>query len=634
MNASSDRQISTGTRTHQCGNLRADDDGFEVTIAGWLLPTRRVSKSLGFFRLRDASGDIQVVIRPRNGGEGQGSEAELLDSLTGLPLQSVISVRGIVRRRPPDMINPRMTTGEVEVELVDLTVLNQADRELPFYPHDASNLANEALRARYRYLDLRRPELARNIQLRSKVAHTVRSHLHEQGFSEVETPILLRSTPEGAAEFLVPTRLSKNPGGSGASEPLFYALPQSPQQPKQLLIASGCVDQYYQFAKCFRDEDSRKDRQVEFTQIDMEMGFVSLERPADEADWRMGGIEVRKIVEGTVQKVWKEVKGVDLLASKSGLPVLTYQEAMERYGSDKPDRRFGMRIWNLSPSLRSHDEPSPLSEEDCIASTVEILVCPTIPDVHSTKSMDQLTKEVLSKIPGEAIERFRGNLSSPHELAGLLLKKSRIVATHLAAVEIPASTVEVEALAARLEEALSEARRETPSSETESCFVFVSRRPVPAIGGSTILGDLRLALASRAEAAGIKVRSDEDDMFWVTEFPLFSQNVDASTGSPMGWSSTHHPFTAPMAEDLHLLEGGKPSNEVIAKVRGQHYDLVLNGTEIGGGSVRVHQAGLQESIMRDVLGLSDGEVSRFAHLLHALRCGAPPHGGIALGELV
>ncbi len=555
-----------------------------------------MSKTLGFLRLQDASGQIQVVVRSsENDGSGGKDAQALLDRLQSIPLQSVLSVRGTVLPRREGTINAAMPTGEVEVELQDFAVLNEADRDLPFQPHDAANLANDALRSRYRYLDLRRPELARNIQLRSRVARTVRDHLHKCGFDEVETPVLLRSTPEGAAEFLVPTRTSKI---KGTNEPLFYALPQSPQQPKQLLIASGCVDKYYQFAKCFRDEDSRKDRQVEFTQIDLEMGFVSQSAPSAESDWRMGGSEVREVVEGMVSAVWQEVKGIDF----GRLPVITYEHAMATYGSDKPDRRFGMQIQSISSALRSHD-----GEAEAPASVVEMIVSPS-------EGLSNSAVKALTATTG--VEHFKAKPGSPHELAALLLKKSSHVAGYLRAADLPATEVDVEFLAKRCNEAMA--------SEGSACHVFVASRPLPSAGGSTKLGDLRLALAAQLESTGVTVRRDVDDMFWVTEFPLFTQEEGGE------WSSTHHPFTAPLAEDLHLLEA--VSDEQIAKIRGQHYDLVLNGTEIGGGSVRIHRAELQEKVMRDVLGLSDDERKRFAHLLHALRCGAPPHGGIALGE--
>ncbi|KDN53115.1 hypothetical protein K437DRAFT_266048 [Tilletiaria anomala UBC 951] len=703
------------TRTHTCGglNLTHAELNTKVILAGWLLPLRRLSRNLGFFCLQDAYGVTQVVVRggSEDGDAGKGA-AQLLDELESLPLQSVLAVRGTVKPRPRDAVlalGSATPTGEIELSLGAFQVLNLASPSLPFQPHDTANLANEELRARYRYLDLRRPALARNIQLRSSVAHVVRNYLHQQGFSEVETPILLRSTPEGAAEFIVPTRLSgsstvepfnASPYSTPSSlrEPLFYALPQSPQQPKQLLVVSGCVDRYYQFARCFRDEDGRKDRQVEFTQIDMEVAFVS-EAPTrgngglsnsttaellENSAWRMGGGEVRDAVEGMLARVWSEALGKDLFASglrpaqapstgeqgsahgqslRPLLPVITYNHAMSVYGSDKPDRRFGLRIRCLSAGLRAHplsgsesvlqQEKHDGAEESTPDTVVEMIICPASGEALSNKTVEQLLKELSGR--GQAkgrtpIERFKARLSSPYELAALLLKKSRHVATFLTSSEFPASEVDVEYFAKQIEGALAAAKEEpwaqqVKGADGDACFVFVSSRTDPPVGGSTALGDLRLQLAQSLLSQGIRVcargNEEADDMFWVTEFPLFTREQDELTAEMLGWSSTHHPFTSPMKEDLPLLlplssnskHPASPTQRdaLISRIRGQHYDLVLNGTEIGGGSVRVHQADIQELIMRQVLGLSEEETNKFAHLLHALKCGAPPHGGIALG---
>ena len=391
-----DADVSTGTvlgsRTHHCGALRESDNGKRVTLSGWILPLRRVSKSLAFFPLHDAHGATQIVARSPDDATSHGGSTvsrELLDQLEVVPQQSVISVEGTVRVRPVAMRNMQQSTGAIEVEIHSFQVLNRTDRSaLPFDPFDQKNLAGEELRARYRYLDLRRPTLARNIQLRSRVAHTMRQFLHQAEFSEVETPVLLRSTPEGAAEFLVPTRIAKQRSKTETQpEPLFYALPQSPQQPKQLLIASGCVDRYYQFAKCFRDEDSRKDRQVEFTQIDMEMGFITTRADAG-SDWRIGGKEVRHTVEGMMKTIWTEAVGKDL--GTMPLPVLTYRQAMATFGSDKPDRRFGLHIHDLSSAFVSHDGEE---IDELIQDTIEIIVCPSLPQL-SNKVSSQLTKEV------------------------------------------------------------------------------------------------------------------------------------------------------------------------------------------------------------------------------------------------
>ncbi|KAI0921502.1 hypothetical protein AcW1_004542 [Taiwanofungus camphoratus] len=354
-------------RTHTCGALSSVYVDSRVVLTGWLLPERKVNKKLSFFNVRDSSGSVQLVVSAN-------ASTDVLSSMREVPTESTILVEGIVRMRGLSH-RREYPGGDIEIIVDSFTLLNPADRNLPFMPSDTDNLANENLRLRYRYLDLRRSELSANLKKRSNVAHIVRTVFHEENFTEVETPILLKSTPEGAREFLVPTRItsssslphaalssqstSLHPTGT-VSQPLFYALPQSPQQPKQLLIASGAVDRYYQIARCFRDEDGRKDRQPEFTQVDFEMAWVgwgepevmTTMAPPDEGHalllheqlpsaWRIGGREVREVVEKLVRRIWSQTEGIEL---PEQFRVMTYEEAMRRYGSDKPDLRFGLEV--------------------------------------------------------------------------------------------------------------------------------------------------------------------------------------------------------------------------------------------------------------------------------------------------
>ncbi|KAL9934916.1 hypothetical protein V8E36_005992, partial [Tilletia maclaganii] len=644
------------TRSHLCGELGVKNDGEEVCIAGWILPARRISKSLSFHPLRDSSGTVQVVSRSSHSTTPaeQRASSNLGDELAALPTESVVMINGIVRKRPDDMRNRDMQTGSVEVELSSFTLLNPARQDLPFLPSDEHNLPNDDLRARHRYLDLRRPSLSNNLRLRSKVVHAARCHFIENGFTEVETPVLLRSTPEGAREYLVPTRLrgpsvhssADQASGSSSSAPHFYALQQSPQQPKQLLIASGAIDRYFQFARCFRDEDGRKDRQPEFTQIDVEMGFVSggVEPQSNSLSlseegsnsWRIGGSEVRNVTEGLVRRIW-QAAGRPALPS-GGFPVLTYAEAMAKYGSDKPDLRFGLEIADLGSAFRSHSSTA-ADDSTQPSTTVEVLL-------YAPKAGEPMlsNKEADALLTGKdgkrsKIERFKVNLGSPHEASALLLKKSHNISTYLSKHdELPSSEVDTDFLASRVSEVFAQHARDGADS-SGTAHLFVSSRARPAEGGSTPLGDLRLRLSTALQEKGFLKLSEEPHFAWITEFPLFTLADEDKDELARGrWSSSHHPFTAPMAEDLPLLRELITTNstsaadrQALASIRGQHYDLVLDGSEVGGGSVRLHDAELQESVLRHILKLTDAEVSRFGHLLDALRCGAPPHGGIALG---
>ncbi|GJE84606.1 aspartyl-tRNA synthetase [Phanerochaete sordida] len=582
-------------RSHHCGSLSAKDAGSSVTLTGWLLPGRKVGKGFYFYPLKDPHGTVQLVVPATVG-------AETLELMRNIPVESTVLVEGLVSERPQNQKRPQ-PGGDIEVTISSCTLLNPAEQPLPFVPSDEHNLPAEEFRLRHRYLDLRRSILSGNLQKRSRVAHLIRTTLHDHGFVEVETPVLLKSTPEGAREFLVPTRTSASTPSVESSiganpreacrEPHFYALPQSPQQPKQLLIASGAVDRYYQIAKCFRDEDGRKDRQPEFTQVDMEMAWVSWgDRAANAGDnaWRIGGKEVREIIERLIRKIWLTVEGIEL---PSSFTVMTYEEAMGRFGSDKPDTRFGLELQLVTDRL-SVPVKDAFANEDQVA---EALV------VRSTDT--QYKSATKSKQLYEAAMRDGADMV-------------RVLSD---------GTVKVASSVG------SSGTFGTPHSITDALQLqpgdtawLAKRRRAPE-GGSTVLGRLRLLLSTEAQAAGQLVLPAAPHFLWVTEFPLFTRaDPDKEFLANGRWSSSHHPFTAPMWEDIEKLYDGR-----LAEVRGQHYDLVLNGMEIGGGSVRVHDAEMQEHIFTEILQLHEQEKTSFNHLLHALRCGAPPHGGIALG---
>lgn len=488
------------SRTHDAGQLRASDDGERVILAGWLLPSRKLSQSLSFFPLRDATGVIQLV-----------SESdEMIKVLTDLPHESVVHVQGTLRRRPQEMINAKMATGEVEVSIETWHILNTASNELPFQPSNEHNLPNEELRAKNRHLDLRRPQLTHNLRLRSRVAHKARCFLHDRGFTEIETPLLLRSTPEGAREFLVPTRATSQQTQQQEA-PAFYALPQSPQQPKQLLIASGVTDKYFQIAKCFRDEAGRKDRQPEFTQLDLEMAFVDgAPSPTSKSAWKIGGTQVRRVIEGLVREIWREAKGIDVLATGSadeegGFRVLTYQEAMSRYGSDKPDCCFGLEILDLQPFIRSSEEDAE-GTSSTSSRTVEILALRTPkkaggsqPKAFSNKDLAELMRDKSgsAEAVGGGLERFKSPTPSPHAMAKLLLHKSshlKQVLEGKGGLGLAASEVDVERLAQGIEQALQVGLADRQTDVEEEVQLFVGSRPQPAVGGSTEMGELRLRL--------------------------------------------------------------------------------------------------------------------------------------------
>ncbi|KAJ7368073.1 tRNA synthetases class II-domain-containing protein [Mycena albidolilacea] len=566
-------------RTHSCGALTAADAGSRVVLTGWLLPERKGGKLLSFFPLKDSLGTTQLIV---NHPEVAGNQPSLSD----VPVESSVLIEGTVLPRPQSARRPG-PTGDIDVRVDNFILLNPADANLPFFPSTSRSVANDDLRARYRYLDLRRSALAANLRTRSQVAQIVRNALHEQDFTEVETPVLLRSSPEGAREFLVPTRTLTH-----GDEPRFFALPQSPQQPKQLLICSGGVDKYFQIAKCFRDEDGRKDRQPEFTQIDLEMAFVSWgeQNTAIRSNaWRIGGTEVRDVIESLIRKIWQDIEGIQL---PSKFKVMTYHDAMRLYGSDKPDTRFDLKIIDATDFLTPENRA-------VFESKGEILECIPVRQSQEPNFID-VSRDCAYDPAIERIILTEENLS-------LWLTQSGVAAA---------------AASERQEDRINENLHLKLGD-----LVWLCRSPKVPRGGSSPLGQLRLHLSELAQSSGKLSLTTKPHFLWITEFPLFTRSDGDKEFLARGrWSSTHHPFTAPMWQDIEALYRGDIEN-----VRGQHYDLVLNGIEIGGGSVRVHDADMQDHIFTNILQLSEQEKSPFSQLLHALRCGAPPHGGIALG---
>jgi aspartyl-tRNA synthetase len=533
-------------RTHDCNALRKTDIGRQVTLAGWV----NVSRDHGgviFIDLRDREGLTQVVFRPEENA-AVAKQAHTLHS------EDVIQVIGRVAPRLPGTENPKLPTGDIEVLPAELRILNKAS-ELPFSLD--TEIHNEDLRLTYRYFDLRRPRLSRNLLLRHQAAKATRDFLDSQGFIEVETPILSKSTPEGARDFLVPSRLM--PGA-------FYALPQAPQQYKQLLMVGG-VEKYFQIAKCFRDEDLRADRQPEFTQIDIEASFVE-------------ATDVFSLTEGMLAAIFKATRRIDI---STPFERLTYREAISRYGSDKPDRRFAMELADLGEDFRS----------------TQFKVFRTVLDNGGVvKAIN--AKQFASLTIGQTDELTE--IAKTFGAKGLAFIKVENGEWKSPIVKF-FSDAEKTALQSKLK------------IEEGDLILFAADKWEIAC---EVLGRLRLRVAEYQKL----VRDPEKlDFLWVTDFPLLQWSAEENK-----WNAVHHPFTRPKTEDMPLLKEGK-----YGEVRAEAYDVVLNGVEIGGGSLRIHEPELQQT-MFGVLGVSpDQQQALFGHLLRAFRLGAPPHGGIAMG---
>ena len=534
-------QLGNLSRTHTCGGLRAADVGANVTLLGWVHRVRDLG-SLVFLDLRDRNGHTQVIV------EG---DADLLERTKRLRSEFVVAVLGQVERRSDDTINANVPTGEVEVRARDLRILNEA-KTPPFPISEEANVAEET-RLKYRYLDLRRPRLNENIGLRHRITLAMRNYFNAQGFWEIETPILTKSTPEGARDFLVPSRV--HPGD-------FFALPQSPQIFKQILMISG-MDRYVQFARCFRDEDQRADRQLEFTQVDLEMSFAT-------------PILVYEVVEGALATAF-DVIGVSVTRPFRRMP---YAEAIARYGTDKPDLRVGLEIQDFGP-LFSESPFGIFREAIAHGGTVRGFVIPGGAK-FSRRELDELAEQA---------KQFGA--------AGLVWARR--------------SADGVQSSAKAIGEAGIRSGLETAGATSDDLLVMASGAG-DAI--SKILGQLRLHVAKKLNL----IADNRWELLWVTDFPLFDWNAGEQR-----WDSVNHPFTAPREEDVDRLES--EPGAVLARA----YDVILNGWELGGGSIRIHDRATQAKVFR-LLGMSDEEArNRFGFFLEALEYGTPPHGGLALG---
>ena len=532
-------------RTHTCADLSKDNLNQEISLNGWISKSRDLG-GLIFIDLKDRYGITQIVFNEE-------TNKDAFDKVKPLGLQDVIGVTGVVVPRPEDAVNKDMKTGAIDVEVSQIEIYNEAD-PMPFDVNDRYS-AMEENRLKFRYLELRTDEMQNNLKVRHQTALSVRNFLSSENFLEIETPILMKSTPEGARDFLVPSRIHKG---------RFYALPQSPQTYKQLLMVSG-LDKYFQIVKCFRDEDFRADRQPEFTQIDIESSFVTQE-------------DILDLGTNLIRYIWKEVLDISL---PEKFKVMKYNEAMETYGSDKPDLRFDMPLIEFSEYVEK-------SEFNVFKNTlkeggrVKAIVCPN-GDNYSRKVIDELTDY----------------LKEYHHAKGLAWMKSD---------------------GEKLDGGISKFFPESIQSQIIEDLKINDKDIIFMIGDSKkitldALGSLRLKLGKKEGLI-----KDTWEPLWVVDFPLFDWNEEKER-----WDSLHHPFTSPNPKDIHLLD------ESPGKVRSWGYDIVMNGYELGGGSIRIHDKDLQAKIFQ-LLGLSDSEANeKFGFLMNAFKYGAPPHGGMAFG---
>ncbi len=540
-------------RTHHCAQLTPADLGASVALSGWV-DSVRDHGGIIFIDLRDRKGITQVKFDPQD-------NAELGVKAGHIKPESVISIAGKVVPRPEGTVNATLPTGAIEIAADALEVLNVS--ETPPFPLDdvGGDKVNEDLRLTYRYLDLRRPKMRKNLQVRHKAAKSIRDYFDSQEFIEVETPALFKSTPEGAREYLVPSRIHAGQ---------FYALSQSPQQFKQILMVAG-VEKYFQIARCFRDEDLRADRQMEFTQVDVEVSFIDREG-------------IYSLFEGMLKKMWKDVLGADL---PTPFPRMPFVDAMNRYGVDKPDVRFGMELVDFTELFKT-------SAFKVFASTatgggaIKAINAKGLADLTQgeIKALEEIAKSLGAK--GLAFIKVEGGEW-----------KSPIVKFF--------SDAEKAALTAQL-------------GLAEGDMLFFAAAPWEK--ACAILGRIRLEAAALLQKRGkLTIRADDWQFLWVVDFPLMSHDEAENR-----YVATHHPFTAPVPEDAPYLDTDPK------KVRGQHYDVVLNGMELGGGSIRIHDPVIQKKIFEDVLKIpADVVESRFGYMLKAFTYGAPPHGGIAFG---
>ncbi|RMF42878.1 MAG: aspartate--tRNA ligase [Deltaproteobacteria bacterium] len=538
-------QLGSWKRTHYCGDLKAGNIGEQVCLMGWV-QRRRDHGGLIFIDLRDRTGIVQLALDPDRDPEAH-AKADQVRS------EWVVAAIGRVSPRPEGMVNPKLKTGEVEIEVSELRILNQAETP-PFMLDEYTDVA-ENLRLKYRYLDLRRPAVQECLIMRHKVTRTVRSYLDENGFLDIETPVLTKSTPEGARDYLVPSRVNQG---------TFYALPQSPQIFKQLLMVSG-FDRYAQIVKCFRDEDLRADRQPEFTQIDCEMSFVDRD-------------DVIAMMEGMIARVFREALGVEV---KLPMARMTYAEALDRFGVDNPDLRFGLELVDLTDIVRECDFKvfADVAAGGGLVKAINVKGGATF----SRKDLDDLTGFV-GIYGAKGLAWVKINADGWQSPIAKFFKDEELKA---------------------IEQALG--------AETGDLLLFVADKASIA---NEALGRLRQHLGHKLGMA----KKDDYRFVWITDFPLLEWDEEEKRHV-----AVHHPFTAPMDEDIPLLDSDP------GKARAKAYDLVLNGSEIGGGSIRIHDQAIQAK-MFELLGIGEEEArAKFGFLLDALKYGAPPHGGIAFG---
>ena len=533
-------------RSHHCGELRADHVGSEVVLCGWV-SRRRDHGGLIFVDLRDRSGLVQVVIDEAAIGEEAFHKAETIRN------EFVVAVRGNVRARSQETVNPNMETGMIEIVVEELRILNSA-KTPPFYIQDGIEV-DEMLRLKYRYLDLRRPEMQKNLMLRHRVTKIMRDYFDRNGFLEIETPMLCKSTPEGARDFLVPSRL--NPGE-------FYALPQSPQIYKQILMISG-MEKYFQIVRCFRDEDLRADRQPEFTQLDIEMSFVDQET-------------ILTMMEGMMGEIFQKALDREIPAK---FLRMTWDEAMERYGSDKPDLRFGMELMDISEYVKGSDF--------------------------------KVFKSVLENGGQVKVINVEGYANIPRrELDGLVQYVQGYGAKGLAWIQYTEEGIKSPFKKFYSDETFENIKQAT-GAKTGDLLLVIADKPLVV---AQALGELRLEMGRRR---GL-IDPDKLCFLWVVDFPMFEYSEEDKR-----WKAMHHPFTAPREEDMQYLASDPGRVKAIA------YDMVLNGVEVGGGSLRIYQNDVQEKVF-EAIGLTpEAAQSKFGFMLDAFKYGAPPHGGLAFG---
>ncbi len=540
--------LSGMKRTHMCTALTKEDVGSEVTVMGWC-GRRRDLGGLIFVFLRDRSGIVQVVF-------DNAEHADIFEKASTIRNEFVLGVKGTVRLRTPENINPKLKTGEIEVVASELKIFAEAETP-PFIIEDDLNV-NEALKLKYRYLDLRRPTLQNTMRIRSEICRAARNYLSENGFMEIETPYLGKSTPEGARDYLVPSRV--HPGE-------FYALPQSPQLFKQLLMIAG-FDRYYQIARCFRDEDLRANRQPEFTQIDMEMSFVGSTE------------DVMCVMEGLVSRIFKDAGNVTL---QHPFRRMTYQEAMDRFGSDKPDTRFGLELVDVSDLSKLIDFQV-FTGTVAAGGSVRLINAKGLSSKLSRRDIDAL---------GEFVKTYQ--------------------AKGLAWINFAEDGTMKSSFAKFLNDEYVTALKKRANAETGDVLLFVADKDSVVYAA---LGALRLHIAEKMNLIDKSVY----DVLWVTEFPLFEYSEEEGR-----YVAMHHPFTSPMDEDLPYLESDP------GRVRAKAYDLVINGQEAGGGSIRIHSNEIQKRMFNQ-LGFTDEQIEEnFGYFVNAFKYGAPPHGGLAFG---